>query len=509
MTSWRMGSVTLLAFSSGLPLGLVWIAIPDWMRSSGADIKVVGLVTLAQAPWSFKLLWSPLMDRYQLPWLGRRRGWIAITQIALIGLLLALAGLGSNPDTPWVLLAVALAIAFASASHDIAYDAWSVDVLNPEEQGLAAGARTAMYRVAMFVAGAMAISLTAWWSWPVVNVVLAALYVPMLLVTIKAPEPVTTTQMPRNVKEAVWLPFLGFLGRHRAVEILAFVLLYKFSDNVAEGLLRPFLVDVGYSQVERGLVTGTVGSFTIAAGALIGGAITTGIGLGHALWIFGLLQITSNVGYIAVARSEPSVTILCLALGFENLAKGLGTGAYFALLLRLTQKRFSATQYALFTSLFALPRIVAGPISGLMVDALGWETFFWSTMVMGVPGLILLQRFSPIGVRDPIIVVEEARSGPPLSRAGVLVRGAAGGIVGLAGGAVSVAFLAALKASRGEGAVPFDFGVHLKALLMPVEMGGWLELLGLVIFGAIVGMATAAIFVARRSPAGREAAASA
>lgn len=509
MTSWRMASVTLLSFSSGLPLGLVWIAIPDWMRASGADIKVVGLVTLAQAPWSFKLLWSPLMDRYQLGWLGRRRGWIAVTQIALIALLLALSGLGASPDAPWVLLAVALAIAFASASHDIAYDAWSVDVLNPDEQGVAAGARTAMYRVAMFVAGALAITMTAWWSWPVVCVVLAALYVPMLLVTIKAPEPATTTEAPRSVREAVWLPFLGFLGRHRAVEILAFVLLYKFADNVAEGLLRPFLVDVGYSQVERGLVTGTVGGFTIAAGALIGGAVTTGIGLGHALWIFGLLQITSNVGYIAVARSEPDVTILCLALGFENLAKGLGTGAFFALLLRLTQKRFSATQYALFTSLFALPRIVSGPIAGFMVDAMGWEIFFWSTMAMGIPGLVLLQRFSPLGVRDPIIVVEEVPAGPPLSRAGVLVRGVAGGIAGLAGGAVCVALLAALKATRGEGAVPFDFGASMRALLAPAEIGGWLELLGLVIFGAVVGLATAAIFVARRSAAGREAAASA
>jgi PAT family beta-lactamase induction signal transducer AmpG len=509
MTSWRTASVTLLSFSSGLPLGLVWIAIPDWMRSAGADIKVIGLVTLAHAPWSFKLLWSPLMDRYQIPWLGRRRGWIAISQIALMGLGLALAGLGSNPDAFWVLLALALAIAFAAATQDIAYDAWTVDVLKPEEQGVAAGARTAMYRTAMFLAGAMAITSAAWLSWPMVNVILALLYLPMLLITIKAPEPEEVTQAPRTVREAVWLPFLGFLGRHRAVEILAFVFFYKFADNVAEALLRPFLVDMGYTEVQRGVALGTVGFFTIAVGALIGGAITTTIGLGHALWVFGLLQITSNVGYIAVARSEPGYTLLLLAMGFENLAKGLGTGAFTALLLRMTQKRFSATQYALFTSLFALPRIVSGPVSGFIVDAVGWEWFFWSTMAMGVPGLLLLQRFSPLGVRDPIITVEEAAAGPPLSRAGLWARGIVGGAIGLVAGVLCVALMAALKAARGEGAPPFDFTASLLTLLRPVAFGDWLELLGLVLFGAIIGLATAAIFAARRGGGARAAAASA
>jgi len=507
MTSWRTASVTLLSFSSGLPLGLVWIAIPDWMRSAGADIKVVGLVTLAQAPWSFKLLWSPLMDRYQLPWLGRRRGWIAVAQIALMGLGLALAGLGTHPDAFWVLLALALAIGFAAATHDIAYDAWTVDVLKPEEQGVAAGARTAMYRLAMYLAGALAITSAAWLSWPMVNVLLAAMYLPMLLVTIKAPEPEQTTLAPRTVREAVWLPFIGFLSRHRALEILAFVFFYKFADNLAEALLRPFLVDMGYTEVQRGAALGTVGFFTIAVGALIGGAVTTSIGLGHALWIFGLLQITSNVGYIAVARSEPGYGLLLAAMGFENFAKGLGTGAFTALLLRMTQKRFSATQYALFTSLFALPRIVSGPVSGFMVDAIGWEWFFWSTMAMGVPGMLLLQRFSPIGVRDPIIAVEEAQAGPPLTRAGLVLRGVAGGVIGLVLGVFCVALMAALKAARGD--APFDLMGSLVTLLSPVEFGDWFELLGLLIFGTIIGLATAAIFAARRGGAARAAAASA
>src|SRR5215813_1839637 len=183
MTSWRTASVALLSFSSGLPLGLVWLAIPDWMRSIGVDIRVVGLLGLAQAPWSFKMLWSPLMDRYAPPFLGRRRGWAAIAQVALLGLTLALAGVGAHPDTPWVVGALALAIAFASATQDIAVDAYAVEVLRHDEQGVAVGARTALYRAAMFVAGGASITLAGRYSWPAVNVGLALLFVPMLLVT--------------------------------------------------------------------------------------------------------------------------------------------------------------------------------------------------------------------------------------------------------------------------------------------------------------------------------------
>ncbi|HZN04589.1 MAG TPA: MFS transporter, partial [Candidatus Polarisedimenticolia bacterium] len=223
MKSPNTAAVSLLAFASGLPLGLVWIAIPDWLRSSGADIKTVGLVTLAQAPWTFKILWAPLMDRWAPPWLGRRRGWAAIAQVALMILTLALAGVGHRPETPWVVLALALAIAVASATQDIAIDAYSVDVLKPEEQGVAVGASRGIYRVGMFMAGAWSITLAGWWSWPVVCVILALLYLPMLVITLRAPEPADRIVPPKSIRDAVWLPFLGFLGRARALEILAFV----------------------------------------------------------------------------------------------------------------------------------------------------------------------------------------------------------------------------------------------------------------------------------------------
>jgi PAT family beta-lactamase induction signal transducer AmpG len=497
MTSWRTASVALLSFSSGMPLGLIWIAIPDWMRSSGVDIRTVGLITLAQAPWSFKVLWSPLMDRYAPPWLGRRRGWIAIAQVALMALTLCLAGVGDHPDAAWVVGALALAIAFASATHDIAYDAYTVDVLRPEEQGIAVGARTGLYRLAMYLAGGLAITLAGMYSWPAVCVLLAALYLPTLLVAWKAPEPDVTPALPRSLADALWHPFLGFLSRQRSLEILAFVFFYKLADNLAFALLRPFLIDMGYDSVDRGANLAAISMVAMIAGTMAGGIMTTTMGLGHSLWLFGAVQIFSNIGYVLVARSPVSSTLMLSASAFDNLASGLGTGAFSVLLLRLTQKRFSATQYALFSSLFGLPRIVAGPISGFTVDAIGWEAFFWSTLLMGLPGMVLLNRFAPLGKRDPEFTVEPARRREPVSRTGLAARGLAGGLIGAAITLLILAGLGALKGSRGG--APLDLGTHMAALLNPADVAGWMQLAGVLVIALMSGLLTAAIFAARSS----------
>ena len=303
MSSWRTASVALLSFSSGLPLGLVWYAIPDWMRDIGVDIRVVGLFTLAQAPWAFKVIWAPLVDRYVPPFWGRRRGWMAVTQLALAVLGLMLAGVGRQPDALWVVGALALAIALASATQDIAYDAYTVEVLSREEQGAAVGAKTALYRAALLVGGA-AITFAARFGWPVVNVLLAAIYVPMLILTWKAPEPQVEVPAPRSLREAVWQPFLGFLARHRAMEILAFVLLYKIADQLAQALTRPFLIDMGYSAYHRGIALASISVAATIAGAFVGGWVTTLAGLGHSLWVFGVLQVFSNLGYFHAVPSS-------------------------------------------------------------------------------------------------------------------------------------------------------------------------------------------------------------
>ncbi len=403
-----MASVALLSFSSGLPLGLVWLAIPAWMARVGVDIKVIGLFTLAQAPWSFKLLWSPSMDRFPPPFLGRKRGWILLAQITLLLLALALAGVSRHPEAVWVIGAVALAIAFASATQDVAVDAYAVEVLRRDEQGAATGARTAFYRGGMLVAGGVSITLAAETSWVFVNVLLGLLYLPMMVVTWFAPEPAALPPPPHTLREAVVGPFLGLLGQPRALEILAFVVLYKLSDNLTQALIRPFLVQTGFGDFDVGIATATIGEVAAIVGAVAGGLLTDRIGMGRALWIFGLLQMLSNLGYAAVAQVGVNRPLMYSAQAFELGTSGLGMGAFGVLLLRLTEKRFSATQYALLSSLFTLPRILAGPLAGVLADALGWRNFFVLTVAFGFPGLVLLARFVPWGVRD---LDFEARSG--------------------------------------------------------------------------------------------------
>ena len=503
MRSWRTASVALLSFSSGLPLGLVWYSIPDWMRDIGVDIRVVGLFTLAQAPWAFKVVWSPLMDRYVPPFWGRRRGWMALTQIALAVLGLMLAGVGNHPDTVWVVGAIALGVALASASQDIAIDAYAVEVLEKEEQGAAVGARIALYRAAMVVSGGAAITAASHLGWAVVNVLLALAYLPMLLLTWKASEPETPTPAPRRLRDAVWHPFLGFLARHRALEILAFVLLYKFADQLAQALTRPFLIDMGYSADHRGIALATVGMVATIAGAFVGGWVTTLVGLGHSLWMFGVLQIFSNLGYYLLSLAGgPNLPLMYAATSFELLTSGMGTGAFSVLLLRMTQKRFSATQYALFSSLFALPRLLAGPISGFAVDAVGWPTFFLATMALGIPGLLMLARFVPPGVREPEFTVETVAAAAPLSARALVVRGTIGGVSLGVGAWLLLALLAALKALREAPDAGFAFAGAAAAIARPGSIPDWVQLGGILIFALLGGLFVAAVAAARRGGGG-------
>ncbi len=503
MLSWRTASVALLSFSSGLPLGLVWISMPDWMRSIGVDIRLVGLLTIAQTPWTLKFLWSPLLDRYQPPFWGRRRGYAAIAQIALCLATMLLAGVGSHPDAIWVAFALSMAIALAAASQDIAIDAYAVEVLRPEEHGIAVGARVALYRAAMLISGGVSIWLASHISWRWTAIVLGLCYVPMLIVSKRSPEPETPPPSPRTLRDAVWLPFLECLSRHRAMEILAFVVFYKLADSLSQSLLRPFLIDLGYDEFDRGLMLGLVGVGVTLAGTFLGGIACNAIGVGPSLWIFGVLQIFSNVGYIAIT-SLPNRPVLYAAMFFELLTTGLGMGAFGVMLLRMTRKQFSATQYALFSSLFSLPRILAGPVTGFIVFEAGWRSFFYFTMVAGIPGLILLQRFSPIGLRDPDFqVAEEPGEIRTLSRRDLFLRGTLGGLLGLFAGVLTSALLGALKAMKGEAAAGFDLLASVPAVLHPDSIGGWITLLLLVVFAAVSGLFTAAVSAARHGGLGK------
>jgi PAT family beta-lactamase induction signal transducer AmpG len=338
-------------------------------------------------------------------------------------------------------------------------------------------------------------------GWPAVNVLLAFVYVPMLLITWKSPEPEVQAPPPRSLRDAVWLPFLSFLTRPRALEILWFVILYKFADQLAQALTRPFLGQMGYTDDERGLALASVGVVATIGGAFIGGWVTTLAGLGHALWIFGFLQLFSNVGYYALSiLGGPNLGAMVAATGFELLTSGMGTGAFSVLLLRLTEKRFSAAQYALFSSIFALPRVLAGPITGFAVDALGWPTFFLSTMVIGIPGLVMLHRFVPLGVREPNIERDETQSAA--APAGGLLRP---GLTWAAALAIAttllLAVLDAMQAMRGTPPAGFDVSAALARLLQPADVGGWVTIVGILSFALVGGMFIAAARARRRGGA--------
>jgi PAT family beta-lactamase induction signal transducer AmpG len=494
--SWRLLSVSLLSFPSGLPLGVVWMAIPAWLAMEGIDIKVVGLITLSQAPWSVKFLWAPLMDRWAPPFLGRKRGWIFLTQAALLVLGLALAAASHRPVNVVLVGVLALLTAFASASQDIAYDAYAVEVLRREEHGLAVGARNAFARAALFLSGRVSITASAWIGWPAVQRLLAVLYLPAMLVTWRAPEPEQSAQPVQSLRDAVWGPFVSFLGQHRALEILAFVVLYKLSDNLTQALTGPFLVQMAYNAVDIGVANGTVGLVTFVGGTFLGGLLTDRVGLGRALWICGFLQIFSNLGYAAVAMVGVNRPVMYSAIGFEMLCSGLGTGAFGVLLLRLTERRFSATQFALLSSLFAIPRVFSGPVAGIMVDAIGWRDFYVSTLLAGIPGLVMLWRFVPWSVREPSFHVAEPRRGKPLSHARLGAWSVLCGSVAAVLSLLAMAALAGLKSMRSGGA--FDLSRRVGALLEPANTGDAVTAVGLVLTGLVACLATAATLAARR-----------
>ncbi len=496
----RTAAVSLLSFSSGLPLGLVWIAIPTWLAREGVDIRLIGLFTLAQAPWSFKFLWSPLIDRYSLPIprLSHKLGWTLLWQVALLVTILLLGHVAAKGDAIWVVGTLTLAIAFSSASQDIAIDAYAVEILLPEEQGIAVGARIAVYRAAMFVAGGLTITLAGAWSWPAMFAILATLYLPMMAVTwFSPPSSADRIRSPLSLRAAVWEPLVGFLAKQRALELLAFLVLYTLADNLAGALVRPFLVQVGFNDFDVGVATATIGLAATLTGTFLGGALTTAMGLGNALWTFGVLQLLSNFGYVLIAITGVNRWVMFSSIGFESLAIGMGTGAFSVLLLRMTQREFSATQYALFSSIFSLPRIFAGPMTGIMVAALGWRNFFLSTMVIGIPGLIMLQRFSPLGTREPNIEALATTPARALTLRALVARSLGTGLAAFAVAVMCFAVLGAVGTMRHGMTNTFNLTASLATLLYPRQVGSWIELFAIALFSVMCALGVAAILVAR------------
>jgi PAT family beta-lactamase induction signal transducer AmpG len=387
----KIALLLALGFASGLPLALTAGTLQAWLAAERVDIVAIGWFALVGQPYTYKFLWSPLMDRYTPPFLGRRRGWLLLTQV-LLAAAIAFMGTLSPQGSAWLLGAVALAVAFLSASQDIVFDALRTDSLERAERGAGAAVSVLGYRLAMLVSGAGALILADQGvGWNLTYWLMAALMGVGMLATWFFVEPDTQGAAPKSLDEAVVRPFAEFMSRQGAVAILAVVVLYKLGDAFAGNLTTTFLLrGPGFTLTEVGTINKGFGLAATIVGALAGGALMAKMRLYRALLAFGVLQAITNLGFMLLAASGKSYTLMVTVIGLENLCGGMGTAAYVALLMALCDRRFSATQYALLSALSAVGRVYVGPVAGYLVEGLGWEAFFFFTFMIALPGLALL-----------------------------------------------------------------------------------------------------------------------
>lgn len=400
----RIAAVLLLGFSSGLPLALTGSTLQAWLTVSGADIMTIAWFSWIGIPYLLKFLWSPLMDRFVPPFLGRRRGWMLLTQLALVA---GIAGMAISPPTAklWLLGCLALWVAFASASQDIVIDAYRTDLLSAPERGMGAAVSVFGYRVAMLASGGLALILADRIGWRQTFFVMAALMAVGIATSLVAPEPEVRVTPPRSLREAVVEPLKDLLSRPGALQLLALIALYKFGDALAGTLTTAFLIrGVGFSLTDVGTINKVLGLASLLAGGLVGGVLLVRMSLTRALLLFGVLQAVSNLSFAILAWAGKSYPLLVFAVGFENFASGMGTAAFVAFAMALCNHSFSATQYALLSALAALGRILFGPVTGGIVETVGWANFFVLTFVAALPGLWLVWR-----MRAQIAAVEQAQ----------------------------------------------------------------------------------------------------
>jgi len=392
-TSFRMFIVLLLGFASGLPLGLTSGTLQAWLKTENIDLGTIGLFSLVGLPYTLKFIWSPLMDRFVPPLFGRRRGWMFVTQLGLVVTIIALGF--SNPKLNAQMFAFfALCVAFFSASQDIAIDAYRTEVLEEEELGAGAGIYIMGYRIAMIVSGALALILADHMSWSSVYIIMAVCMSVGLLASVIGPEPKNSEAAPKTIGEAIYLPFIEFFKRAGAVEMLIFILIYKIDVAFAMALTTPFMMDLGFSKTDVGAVLKGVGLIATIGGTLAGGAFLARYGIKKSLWVFGITQALSGFTFYLLAHVGHSYSMMISAICIENICSGLATSAFTAFMMKIVDKRFTATQYALLTSFMALTRIMVQTPSGFIAKAYGWEMYFIISIVISIPGLLLLLRYN-------------------------------------------------------------------------------------------------------------------
>ena len=397
----RMLICIFTGFASGLPLYILISLVPAWLRTEGVGLKEIGFFALIGLPYTWKFLWSPLLDRYQIPLLsyrpGLRRSWMLASQVALLICILSL-GMFDPQKELWTIAYICLFIAFLSATQDIVLDAYRRQILPDEELGLGNSIHVNAYRIAGLVPGSLALILADSLPWQTVFMITAAFMLFGIALTLSIKEPVAPKNHPSNLQSAVVEPFKEFFNRQgvqQALLILAFMLLYKLGDSMATALATPFYLDMGFSKSEIGYIAKNAALWPMIIGGILGGLLMLKIGINRALWLFGLVQIVSILGFAVLARVGEGLWLLALVISFEYLGVGLGTAAFVAFIARTTNPTFAATQFALFTAITAVPRTVASSATGIIIEGMGWENFFYLCTVLAIPGMLLLLKVAP------------------------------------------------------------------------------------------------------------------
>lgn len=417
----RMLICIVTGFASGLPLYLLLNLVPAWLRTEGLSLRAIGAFALIQFPYTWKFLWAPLLDRYGiLPWLGRRRSWMLVSQIGLIA---SIAWLGQLSPVDHLALVVTLTaiLAFLSATQDIAIDAFRREILPDAELGLGNAIHVNAYRIAGLVPGSISLILADRLPWDQVFIITALFMVPGLAMTLMVREPAAAAGSPRTLRDAVVEPFREFFGRHgvrSALLVLSFLFLYKLGDSLCTALATPFYLDMGYSKTDIGIVAKNAGLWPMVIGGILGGLWMVKIGINRALWLFGLVQLVTILGFVWLAWLGPApsdaarLLILATVITGEALGAGLGTTAFVAFMARSTNPAYTATQFALFTSLMAMPRTFINASAGWLVERMGWFDFFWVCFFLAIPGMLLLFRVAPWHGEASAIAAMPRRAAP-------------------------------------------------------------------------------------------------
>jgi len=383
--------------TSGLPLYVLFQLIPAWLRIEGVGLAEIGFFALVQFPYAWKFLWSPIIDRFTLPFLGHRRGWMLLTQVAR---LLSIGVMGViRPDLSlWTVAYLSVAVAFFSASQDIVLDAYRRELLPDDELGLGNSVHVQAYRLSGLVPGGLGLILADHYSWHIVFIIVALFMQVGIVMTLVIDEATNNPTPPKTMRDAVIEPFRDFIGRaglRPALLVLAFLFLYKLGDNMATALQSPFFIDIGFTLTQIGAIAKTAGLVAAITGGMVGGLVMVKLSINRALWLFGVVQIVSILGFALLSELGANPWMLGVVVAFEYLGVGLGSAALIAFMARTTNPAFAATQLALFTALASVPRVFANAVTGVIVEQVGWTNFFLLCMVLAIPGMLLLSKVAP------------------------------------------------------------------------------------------------------------------